>query len=340
MRSGLCSRSERKWKSPDTSTAMRVTSASDQLRIAVTDCRGTRSLCANNIVAEIASAASGFIAWRLSRDVAHGTVRLDYFHDVGGTSFGGLDGLGRRGRRNSFGRNGLSGQLQLAPHQDQVILRFGERRPSAVACYRAFAGIVSRQRQRVVFAVKIQQIAQIPGPALDVFDRVEGIIDAETPGRGGNQLHQSQRALTRNRVRVVVALHFDDRMDQLRRQRVLGGNTAHDFINAGGRRDGLRIGRGGAHHAWRHYGFGHSDFGDGLGADHHASHQFPGSQIWTYHTGNPLRNTRTGAKQYAGGETRNRQFKTKLAKNFSFKVIPKTRPPRGPAPNPRRLKQA
>src|ERR1035437_2841974 len=169
MRSGLCSRSERKWKSPDTSTAMRVTSASDQLRMAVTGCKETRSLCANNIVAEIASAASGFIASRLSRDVAHGTVRLDYFHDVGGTRFGGLDGLGRRGRRNSFGRNGLSGQLQLAPHQDQVILRFGERRHSAVACHRAFAGIVSRQRQRVVFAVKIQQIAQIPGPALDVF---------------------------------------------------------------------------------------------------------------------------------------------------------------------------
>ena len=42
--------------------AMRVTSSSDQLRIAVTECREARSLCANNIVAEIASAAKGFIA--------------------------------------------------------------------------------------------------------------------------------------------------------------------------------------------------------------------------------------------------------------------------------------
>src|ERR1035437_10070062 len=100
-------------------------SASDQLRMAVTDCRGARSFCANNIVAEIASAASGFIPSRLSRDVAHGPVRLDYFHDVGGTSFLGLDGLGRRERRNGFGGSGLSGLLQLPPHKDHVILGFG-----------------------------------------------------------------------------------------------------------------------------------------------------------------------------------------------------------------------
>src|ERR1022692_4322047 len=107
---------------------MRVTSVSDQLRMAVTECTAARSFCANNIVAEIASAESGFIAWRLSRDVAHGTVRLDYLHDVGGTGFGGLDGLGRRGRRGSFGGSGLPGQLQLPPHKDHVILGFGERR--------------------------------------------------------------------------------------------------------------------------------------------------------------------------------------------------------------------
>src|ERR1019366_959942 len=218
---------------------MRVTSSSDQLRMAVTECRDARSFCANNIVAEIASAASGFIPWRLPRDVAHGTVRLDYFHDVGGTCFLGLDGLRRRGRPNSFGGTGLLGQFQLPPHQGHVILSLGERRHPAVARHCAFAGIVCRQRQRVVVFVKIEQVAQIFGPALDVLNRVEGIADAETPRRGGNQLHQSQCALTGNRVRVVVALHFDHRMDQLRRQRVFGGNPKHRFVNAGRRRDGF-----------------------------------------------------------------------------------------------------
>src|ERR1039458_8539310 len=120
---------------------MRVTSVSDQLRMAVTECTAARSSCANNIVAEIASAASVFIAWRLSRDVAHGTVRLDNFHDVGGTGFGGLDGLGRRGSRNGLVGSGLPGQFQLPPHKDHVILGFGERRHPTVACYRAFAGL-------------------------------------------------------------------------------------------------------------------------------------------------------------------------------------------------------
>src|ERR1035441_7692449 len=118
---------------------MRVTSVSDQLRMAVTECTAARSFCANNIVAEIASAASGFIAWRLSRDVAHGTVRLDNFHDVGGTSFGGLDGLGRRGSRNRFVGSGLPAYPQCPPQKDHVFWGSGDRRPPAVARDRAFA---------------------------------------------------------------------------------------------------------------------------------------------------------------------------------------------------------
>src|ERR1039458_4404297 len=123
---------------------MRVTSVSDQLRMAVTECTAARSSCANNIVAEIASAASVFIAWRLSRDVAHGTVRLDNFHDVGGTGFGCLDGWGGRGNRGSFFPTGFPADLQLPPHQDHLILGFGNGRYPAVASYRTFAGIVSR----------------------------------------------------------------------------------------------------------------------------------------------------------------------------------------------------
>src|ERR1022692_2174594 len=120
---------------------MRVTSVSDQLRMAVTECAAARSFCANNIVAEIASAASVFIAWRLSRDVTHGTVRLDNFHDVGGTGFGGLDGRGRRGRRSCLGDAAFRANLRLPPHKDYVFLGSGERGPPAVACNRAFAGI-------------------------------------------------------------------------------------------------------------------------------------------------------------------------------------------------------
>src|ERR1035438_43903 len=46
---------------------MRVTSVSDQLRMAVTECTAARSFCANNIVTEIASAAAGQFA-RHGRD--------------------------------------------------------------------------------------------------------------------------------------------------------------------------------------------------------------------------------------------------------------------------------
>src|SRR6185369_17205956 len=214
-RSGLCRRSVRNLKSPDTSMAMRVTSDSDQLRMAVTVCREARSLCANNTVTEIASAAKGFITSRLSRNVTHGTVRLDYFHDVSGTSFPGVDSLRRRGRHDGFGGRGLFGLLQLPPHLQYVIPGFGKRRHSAVACDRGFAGIVSGQRQRVIFAVKIEQIAQIFGAALNILDGVEDIADAEAARSSRDQLHQSQRPFIRNRVRIIVAFHFDYGMDQL-----------------------------------------------------------------------------------------------------------------------------
>src|SRR5436305_9037389 len=113
--------------------AMRVTSESDQLRTAVTDCSEPRSFCANNTVAEIASAAKGFITSRLSRNVTHGSIRLDYFHDVGGTGFLGLDHRGRHGSRGNFGGSGLFGLFQLPPHQQYIILGFGKRRHPAVA---------------------------------------------------------------------------------------------------------------------------------------------------------------------------------------------------------------
>jgi hypothetical protein len=105
-------------------------------------------------------------------------------------------------------------------------------------------------------------------------------------------------------------------MDQLRRNGLLGGNAANGFVNSGGWRNGQRAGRG-IHHVRGHDGAGDSDLRDGLGADHHASHQFSGSQIWTYHAGDPLRNTQAGAKQHAGGGTCNRQYKTKSTQNVS-----------------------
>jgi hypothetical protein len=117
-------------------------------------------------------------------------------------------------------------------------------------------------------------------------------------------------------------------MDQLRRKGVLGGNAANRFVNSGGWRDGLRTGRC-VDHGRGHDGGGDSDLRDGLGADHHASHQFSGSQIWTYHAGDPLRNTQAGARQHAGGETCNRQYKTKLAQNVSPNRITKTSSRRG-----------
>ena len=66
-------------------------------------------------------------------------------------------------------------------------------------------------------------------------------------------------------------------------------------------------------------------FGDGLGADHHASHQFPGPRIRTHHTGDALRAIRTGAKQGPGRQDLQiTSIKQNWRKMFSLILITKT----------------
>src|SRR6266705_454731 len=113
------------------------------------------------------------------RDVAYGAVRLDYLQYMGGTAFRGLlrfwpDGTGGNGFR---GRSRLDeftpGQLELLPYKDQIVPGFGEWRYAAMSCNRGFPGVIGGQGQRVIARVQVQQVPQIPGSALNVFDGVE-----------------------------------------------------------------------------------------------------------------------------------------------------------------------
>src|SRR2546425_222791 len=114
------------------------------------------------------------------RDVAYGAVRLDYLQYMGGPhmleAFRGRlrfwpDGTGGNGFR---GRSPLDeftpGQLELLPHQDQVVPGLGEWRYAAMSCNRGFPGVIGGQGQGVIARVQVQQVPQIPGSALNVFD--------------------------------------------------------------------------------------------------------------------------------------------------------------------------
>ena len=161
----------------------------------------------------------------------------------------------------------------------QVIPRLGVRRHAAIPGHRRFAGIVRRQRQPIIPPIQIQQVLQIFGAALNVLRRVEYIGNAETAGRGGNELHQPLRAFRRNRGWIVIALDFDDGMNHLWLEGNLRGNLLDGFIDAGGRG---RFGLGGrGNHARRDQGRHHPVFRYGFRSHHHASHQLPGAQVRT-----------------------------------------------------------
>jgi hypothetical protein len=111
---------------------------------------------------------------------------------------------------------------------------------------------------------------------------------------------------------------------------VLGGNAATASSMPEGGATGSGPGEAAPTTRGGTTALGDSDFRDGLGADHHASHQFPGSQIWTYHAGDPLRKIRPAPGSTPAAKPAIVSLKQNWRKMFPLILSPKIRPRRGP----------
>ena len=89
----------------------------------------------------------------------------------------------RGSRRRRTGRD--------APH---VLAGLGEGRDAAVAPDRALAGVVRREGERDIAPEALEQIPEVPDPAVHVLMRVEGVADSEEGRALRHELHQSARA--------------------------------------------------------------------------------------------------------------------------------------------------
>ena len=79
----------------------------------------------------------------------------------------------------------------------------------------ARAGIVGGQAEGHVAVVAVEQGAQVPGAAGDVFERIERVGHPEFPGGGRHELHQAQGALGGDGFGIEVRFRLDYRLDEL-----------------------------------------------------------------------------------------------------------------------------
>src|ERR1019366_3982145 len=66
--------------------------------------------------------------------------------------------------------------------------------------------VVSGQGLRGISVVLQQQLSQVPTPAVNVFRRIEAVLDAQVVRRLRHELHQSLRAFARDSASIVAAL--------------------------------------------------------------------------------------------------------------------------------------
>src|SRR5207249_5429775 len=132
---------------------------------------------------------------------------------------GGSLGVGLGGC-DTLGADPQSRQGDCPQHALDIGASLRIRRDTSVPPDRLHARVVGRERERQVATVEVDQISQVSDPALDVLAHVEDVADAKPCRRRRHELHQPTRALTRDRARLEVRLHKDDRLDQLGRERV------------------------------------------------------------------------------------------------------------------------
>src|SRR5687768_10237023 len=117
--------------------------------------------------------------------------------------------LGRRTAASALGAVTLEDLLDMLP-------RLSIRRDAAVTLHRTRPGVVGGERQLDVSAELLEKGVQIPGPGVQVLERIEGVFDAQLPGRRRHELHEALRALRRDRVFAEGGLDGDDRKHELR----------------------------------------------------------------------------------------------------------------------------
>src|SRR5579862_2907961 len=188
MRSGSCARSAWKVNSPVTSITTRVVSLKGQQRTAVT--RRTSSPRAGPARPVASSTRSGMSMRFIERSMRNIVNLAAGIHHLAN----GVANL-RRGCLRGFLLDRLDGGslpsgFQPAAYFGDVIPGLGEWRHAAKARDRAFSGIIGGQGQGFISLIQVQQILQITGAALNVVGRIEDVGHAESPGGGGNQLHQ------------------------------------------------------------------------------------------------------------------------------------------------------
>src|SRR5258708_1717673 len=208
MRAGFDSRSQRNSNWPVVSTAMRVMSARDQKRTAVTD----SSAAAPPAMASMMNApkhtpgtAFRVRAWFLIRSViptpdspllrcqmylAFGVHKLTHRSILRFRRFPRL----RRGRRRLLRFCRLFCLAVSFADRGHVIHRFRKWRHIVVLGDGSFARIVCRDREPVVLKRVLQKL-EILHAAENVLARIERVSDPQAPRRLGHELHQSLGSL-------------------------------------------------------------------------------------------------------------------------------------------------
>ena len=88
----------------------------------------------------------------------------------------------------------------------------------------ARAGIIGGQAEGHVAVVTVEQGAQVPGAAGDVFERIKRVGHPKFPGGGRHELHQAQGTLGRDGFGIEVRFRLYHRLDEQWIDPVFGGN--------------------------------------------------------------------------------------------------------------------
>src|SRR3989442_13142988 len=111
----------------------------------------------------------------------------------------------------------------------------------AVVDYRALAGVVGGKDERQIAVESVHQTTKMPNAALDVFEGIEGIHDAEHGRRLGHELHQPAGARAGDGARVELRLGFDDRRDEVDRHTVPDGDGPDEGVDVQTARRALEL---------------------------------------------------------------------------------------------------